>query len=196
MLAARMPTVTECSTSRTTVLRLQTQTRRTRMAMVSETHVTTASYLGILGKRTVTTTWLGMFATVTMTVIKTEFRTRLTTALSMQTLTSSMGFLVKWMALGMPAMMMTTTMGFLIFVITADWCPTLIKETQTEMVRETLVKTTVTLTQSRTGKIFVLATHPSLSLTSQILSPTMWGRAATARQPQVGYSATVENRST
>ena len=39
----------------------------------------------------------------------------------MQTLTSSMGFLVKWMALGMPAMMMTTTMGFLIFVITAGW---------------------------------------------------------------------------
>merc|ERR1719234_2519278 len=100
------------------------------------------------------------------------------------------------MALGMLVMMMTTMMGFLIFVTTADWYPTLTKETPTEMVRETLVRTTVTLTQSRTGKTSVLATRPSPSPTSQILSPMMWGPAVTGRHPQVGYSATVGNRST
>merc|ERR1711971_124230 len=193
MLAARMPTVTESSTSRTTVLRWQIRNKRTRMAMASETLVITASCIGILGKRTVTTTWLGMLVTVTMTQIKTEFQTRLTTVPSMETLTSSMGFLVKRMALGMSVM---TMMGFLIFVTTADWYPTLIKETPTEMVRGTHVRTTVTLTQSRTVKTSVLATLPSLSQTSQILSPTMWGPAVMGRHPQVGYSATVENRST
>merc|ERR1711971_28916 len=128
--------------------------------------------------------------------IKMEFQTRLTTVPSMVTLTSSMGFLGKRMALGMSVMTMTTMMEFLIFVITADWYPTLIKETPTVMVRGTHVRTTVTLTQSRTGKTSVLATRPSLSQTSQILSPTMWGPAVTGRHHQVGYSATVENRST
>merc|ERR1719234_1931517 len=96
----------------------------------------------------------------------------------------------------MLVMTMTTTMGFLIFVTTADWWPTRIKETPTVMVRETHVRTTVTLTQSRTAKTSVLATRPSLSQTSQILSPTMWGPAVMGRHPPVGYSATVGNRST
>merc|ERR1712181_152692 len=130
------------------------------------------------------------------TRIKMEFQTRLTTVHLLETLTSSMGFLVKRMALGMSVMTMTTTTGFLIFVTTADWWPTLTKETPTEMVRATHVRTTVTLTQSRTVKTSVLATRPSLSQTSQILSPTMWAPAVTGRHPQVGYSATVENRST
>merc|ERR1712192_111391 len=130
------------------------------------------------------------------TRIKMGFQTRLTTVHLLETLTSSMGFLVKRMALGMSVMTMTTTTGFLIFVTTADWWPTLTKETPTEMVRETHVRTTVTLTQSRMGKTSVLATRPSLSPTSQILSPTMWARAVMGRHPQVGYSATVGNRST
>ena len=53
-----------------------------------------------------------------------------------------------------------------------------------ETVRETLARMIATLTQSRTVKTSVLATLPSLSPTSQGLSPMTWEQTVTHRSPQ------------